>query len=74
MARNNIWVTHQENAGWAVKREHVDSPLSVHDTQQAAIDAGTQLAKQEQAELIWQGKDGQIQGRNSYGNDPRGRG
>lgn len=41
------------------------------DTQQAAIAAGTERAKQKKVELLIHGRDGQIRERNSFGNDPR---
>lgn len=71
---DNIWVTKDGEAGWTVKREGFDEPLDTYPTQKAALDAGRDVAKREEAELIWQGEDGKIVGRNSYGNDPRGRG
>lgn len=74
MARNNIWVVHDGDSGWAVRREGTDDVVDRYDTQEAALDAGRALAREEQAELIWQGRDGAIQGRDSYGNDPSGRG
>ncbi|MEC3767477.1 DUF2188 domain-containing protein [Cupriavidus sp. SS-3] len=42
-----------------------------YDSQDAAIVAGTALAKKLPSELIVQGSDGAIRMRNSYGNDPR---
>ncbi|HEX2849519.1 MAG TPA: DUF2188 domain-containing protein [Acidimicrobiales bacterium] len=71
---DSIWVTHDGDAGWSVKREGFDEPLHTFPTQSAALDAARDVARREEAELIWQGEDGRIQGRDSYGNDPRGRG
>ncbi|SPA40680.1 conserved hypothetical protein [Cupriavidus taiwanensis] len=42
-----------------------------YDSQDAAIVAGTALAKKLPSELIVRGSDGAIRMRNSYGNDPR---
>ncbi|MCO4863757.1 DUF2188 domain-containing protein [Cupriavidus sp. WGlv3] len=44
---------------------------STYDSQDAAIVAGTALAKKLQSELIVHDSDGAIRMRNSYGNDPR---
>lgn len=55
MARPDIWVV----------------KVARHRTQQEAIDAARPIAEEDEVEMIWQGDDGQIQGRNSYGNDPR---
>jgi hypothetical protein len=42
----------------------------VHDTQAEAIQAGRQMARQGQGELLIHGQDGRIRARDSYGNDP----
>lgn len=65
----NVWVT-RDDEGWAVRREGAERASSRHQTQRDAIAAGRKTAKRENVELIWQGRDRQIQGRNSYGNDP----
>lgn len=70
MAKSNVWVVNHDD-GWAVKHEGSNDILSMHDTQEAAVDAARIVARQEQVELIWQGADGEIQGRDSHGNDPR---
>lgn len=70
MAKPNIWVvTHGER--WAVRREGVDDPLGVHETQEQAITAARGVARAEQVELIVQGANGEIRQKDSYGNDPR---
>jgi hypothetical protein len=43
----------------------------VHDTQVAAETAARTRAKRERTELVVKGRDGKIQRRDSYGNDPR---
>lgn len=55
---------------WAVRREGAERASSVHDTQQAAIDAGRELARQAQTELVTHRKDGTIRDSDSYGRDP----
>lgn len=69
MSKPNVWVT-RDSDDWVVRREGSERASSRHNTQQGALDAGRQTARREQVELIWQGRDGKIQGRNSYGNDP----
>jgi len=69
MSKANVWVTRQGD-DWVVRREGSDRASSRHDTQADALDAGRQTARNESVELIWQGRDNRIQGRNSYGNDP----
>ena len=70
MAKPNIWVvTHGER--WAVRREGVNDPLGVHQTQEDAINAARGVARAEGVELVIQGRDGEIRQKDSYGNDPR---
>ena len=65
----NVWVVKQGDK-WAVRREGADRASSLHDTQAAAKDKGRGTAQRDQVELIWQGQDGKIKGRNRYGSDP----
>ena len=69
----NIWVVNQGEQ-WAVRREGSDAIVSSHRTQEEAAASGRTLAQQEKSELIVQGRDGQIQYRNSYGNESSARG
>lgn len=56
--------------GWALKREGAQRASSLHNTQAQAIEAGKQLAKQQQTELVIHRPNGQIRDTDSYGNDP----
>jgi uncharacterized protein YdaT len=56
--------------GWAVKKEGADRDTSHHDTQKEAIDAATEIAKNQKSEVVIHGEDGKIRDKNSYGNDP----
>ncbi|MDQ3913958.1 MAG: DUF2188 domain-containing protein [Actinomycetota bacterium] len=44
-------------------------PERTYDTQSDAIQAGRDIAKQQQTELLVHDEDGQISRRDSYGND-----
>jgi hypothetical protein len=55
---------------WDVVREGSNRPLSVHDEQEQAFEAGRVAAKRSHGELFMHGEDGRIRERNSYGNDP----
>ncbi|WP_162126403.1 DUF2188 domain-containing protein [Flavobacterium phycosphaerae] len=68
MGKNQHVVKHNE--GWAVKGEGNTKATVVTTTQQQAIDAAREIAKNQQSELLIHGKDGQIRARDSYGNDP----
>ena len=67
--RPNVWVTRSDD-DWVVRREGSERASSRHSTQRDALEAARNTAKREQVELIWQGRDHKIQGRDSYGNDP----
>ncbi|MBW3619136.1 MAG: DUF2188 domain-containing protein [Actinobacteria bacterium] len=56
---------------WAVKREGQDAPLSTHDTQEEAAEAGRAEARSAEVEFQLHAADGTIREKDSYGNDPR---
>lgn len=69
MARKTIRVT-TEGDGWKVKSDGASRASKLTDTKAEAVKAAIQQAKNQKAELIIQGKDGKIQSKDSYGNDP----
>lgn len=56
--------------GWGVKGEGNSKLTSKTDTKAEALKIGKEIAKNQQSELTILGKDGKIQNKNSYGNDP----
>jgi hypothetical protein len=68
MGKNQHVVKHPD--GWAVKGEGNTKATSVTKTQGEAIEKGREIAKNQEAELLIHGKNGQIRSRDSYGNDP----
>ncbi len=71
MAKNQHVVT--TPSGWGVREEGHDRVIEFK-TQKEAIEKARERAMKEKSELIIHGKDGKIRQKNSYGNDPRGRG
>ena len=67
--RNNIHVV-QRGDLWGTLREGGQRASEVFDTQAQAIQAGRQMARQGQGELLIHGQDGRIRSRDSYGHDP----
>lgn len=65
--KNQHVVPHQ--GAWAVKGEGNKRATSVHETQQQAIDAGRDLARKQQSELVIHRPDGRIRAKDSHGND-----
>jgi hypothetical protein len=55
---------------WAVKKEGINKPLSVHHTQAAAEVKTHQLAKQNDTEAVYHNRHGQIKDKDSFGRDP----
>lgn len=56
--------------GWAVVGAGNDRATRLVDTQREAINIATEIARNQQSELIVHGCDAKISWRNSYGNDP----
>lgn len=58
-------------SGWGVKRTGSARATSLHRTQAEAIEAATEIARNQRTELYIHGRDGRIRERNSFsGNDP----
>lgn len=55
---------------WAVKKEGVVKPVSVHRTQAAAEDKTHKLAKQAEVEAVYHDRHGVIKDKDSFGGDP----
>lgn len=56
--------------GWAVVGAGNERATRLVDTQREAINIATDIAINQQSELIVHGSDAKISWRNSYGNDP----
>jgi hypothetical protein len=66
-----IVVEPRPDGRWARQKDGSRRAASLHDTQAAAERAARAQAKREHAELVVKGRDGKIERRSSYGNDPR---
>ena len=66
---NNVHIV-QRGDQWGTMREGGERVSGLYDTQAAAIEAGREMAREGQGELLIHGRDGQIRARDSYGNDP----
>ncbi|MET3930724.1 hypothetical protein ABIE51_002611 [Lysobacter sp. OAE881] len=56
--------------GWAVQREGGERASSLHSTKEAAMHEARDMGRRDKVEVVEHGKNGKIQGSNSYGNDP----
>lgn len=57
-------------SGWATTREGASRASSVHDTKKDAMERAREIARADKVERVEHGRDGQIMGSESYGNDP----
>lgn len=69
MAKRNVWISPRPD-GWAVQREQSERASRIVPTKDEALEIGRDIARNNHVELIIQRRDGTIQDRNSYGNDP----
>ena len=63
-------VVHKQNGGWNVKATRAKRATKHFKTKAPAIEYGRSIAKNQHTEFFNHGKDGKIQSRDSYGNDP----
>ena len=69
MAKKNQHVV-PDNKKWGIKGEGNSKITKNFDKKEDAVDAARQIAKNQQSELVIHKKDGTIQNKNSFGNDP----
>ena len=75
MARNpQVAVEPRKNGTWAVQTDATQRADSLHDRKSDAVARGRELAKSKKTELLVKNENGRIAQKDSYGNDPRGRG
>ncbi len=55
---------------WAVRKSGTDRVTRKYETQQEAIDAAREIARNQRTEVYIHGRDGRIRKRDSCGNDP----
>ena len=69
MSKKNQHVVPLGN-GWAVKGEGNTRFTVITDVKKDAVDVAREIAKNNRSELVIHGRDGRIQDKDSYGNDP----
>lgn len=68
MGKNQYVVRHGK--AWGVRGEGNKKLTSIHETQKGAMAVAREIAKNQNSELLIQGRGGQFVDRESYGNDP----
>jgi len=69
LSKDNIHIVLHED-GWAIEKEHSNRASRVVPTKEKALGIGRDMAKKQHVELVIHKKDGTIQDKDSYGNDP----
>ena len=67
--QNQYWVSPHDK-GWSLKRAGSSKASKIYTTKAEALAAGRAQAIKNGAELVGQKRNGQINLKNSYGNDP----
>lgn len=70
MSKTSKHVVPKSGGGWSVKNSGATRASKNFDTQAEAVQYGRTAAKREHSELYIHRRDGTIQNKNSYGNDP----
>lgn len=68
--KKNQHVVPNKSGGWDVKGAGNSKSTAHTDTKAEAIKKAVEIAKNQQSEVVIHGKDGKIQDKDSYGNDP----
>lgn len=63
-------VVPSKGSGWAVKKSGASKVSRKFETKEKAVKYAKEISKKEKTELYIHKKDGMIQNKNSYGNDP----
>lgn len=65
-----VWISPRQDGQWEVQREHSEKPSHVVPNKEEAVNTGREIARNNQTELIVQRRDGTIESKDSFGNDP----
>jgi len=69
MSKRNQHVVPRED-GWAVRGAGAQRDTQVFDRKQDAVDRAREISQNQKSELVVHGQNGQIQYKDSHGNDP----
>jgi hypothetical protein len=68
MGKNQHVVPH--NGGWGIRGEGNSRLTTIKPSKEKAVDLARDIARNQQSELVIHGRNGRIQDKDSYGNDP----
>lgn len=69
MAKGDVRVT-PDDGRWKVKSDGASKAAGIYENKHDAVEAGEAIAKNHRSELTVHGRDGKIQSKDSFGNDP----
>ena len=58
------------DGGWGIRGEGNSRLTTITPTKEQAVDLAREIARNQHSELVIHGRDGRIQDKDSYGNDP----
>lgn len=70
MKKSSQHVVPAPSGGWNVRKSGSDRATKHFDTKKDAIDWARQISKNQKTELVIHKRDGTIESKDSYGNDP----
>lgn len=70
MAKNDHHVVSNPSGGWSVKRDGATRASRHFDNKETAINWGRKISQSCSSDLVVHRRDGTIQSKNNYGNDP----
>ncbi|HRI85510.1 MAG TPA: DUF2188 domain-containing protein [Ignavibacteria bacterium] len=70
MSKKNQHVVPNPDGGWGVKGSGNDKFTKLFDRKSDAVEYAREVSRNQNSELIVHGKNGQIQSKDSHGNDP----
>jgi hypothetical protein len=70
MSKKQVWVSPNPGGGWKVHNSNSARDTAHVNNKTEAVEVAREIARNQQAELRIQNKDGKIAECNSYGRDP----
>lgn len=70
MAKKSHHVVPDPNGGWSVKKGGTTRASKHFDTKKAAVSWGREVSKKQRSEFVVHKRDGTIERKDSYGQDP----
>jgi hypothetical protein len=70
MEKRPVEIGPRDDGRWYVKREGASRASSIHQSKVSAERTARATARRDRVEMVEKGRDGRIQNKDSFGNDP----